>query len=193
MIRAMKLSSLIPKKYRFIASLLVFLLATLVVIAEQPGKVLQQNDPGLNQVTEFVDGDTIVINMNGHSERVRMIGIDTPETRKPNSPIECYGKEASAYTKKRIGLDKVKLVADPLTTDRDRYNRLLRYVYLVDGTDLNNEIVKQGYGFYYPYFDFSRSNDYARAQQSAKKQNKGIWKACQPTQTDRGGWISTPL
>lgn len=185
----------VPKKYRFLVSILItiFLLGVYYFQQNPSANPANKYDPGLYQVTQFVDGDTIAVNMNGHSEKVRMIGVDTPETHKPNTPVQCFGPDASAYTKRRIGLDKVKLVADPLTTDRDRYNRLLRYVYLVDGTNLDQAIIRDGYGFYYPYFAFSQSREFDKAQSSAKAENKGLWSACQPTPTQKGGWISNSL
>lgn len=188
----MDLKYLVPRKYRFIVSILItiFLLGIYYFQLNPSANPANKYDPGLYQVTEFVDGDTIAVNMNGHSEKVRFIGVDTPETHKPNTPVQCYGTEAAAYTKRRIGLGKVKLVADPLTTDRDRYNRLLRYVYLEDGTDLDKAIISDGYGFYYPYFAFSKANEFDDAQASARSANKGLWSACEPTRTSKGGWVS---
>lgn len=148
------------------------------------------NQPGLYNIERYTDGDTVAVDMNGTTETIRFIGIDTPETHKPNTPVQCYGPAAAAYTKNRITAagGKVRLVADSLSTNRDRYNRLLRYVYLPDGTNLNEEIVKNGYGFYYPYFPFSKKADFDRAQQTAITAKKGLWGNCTPTPTDNGGY-----
>ena len=100
-----------------------------------------QNQPGLYSIDHFVDGDTISVNMNGKKETIRMIGIDTPETHKPNTPVQCYGPAAAAYTKTIIGDTKVRLQSDPQSTDRDRYDRLLRYVYLPDGRLVQKELI----------------------------------------------------
>ena len=116
------------------------------------GRNLEDNQPGLYSINHFIDGDTIAVNMNGRSEKVRFIGVDTPETHKPNTPVQCYGPVAAAYTKSTIGKHRVRLVSDPLSTDRDRYGRLLRYVYLPDGTDVNEQLIVTGHGFYYPFF-----------------------------------------
>ena len=86
--------------------------------------------------TRVVDGDTIVLN---NGERVRLIGVDTPETKHPRKPVEYFGKEV------RLEYDWQK---------RDKYGRLLAYVYLMDGTLLNAEIVKQGYGHAFTKFPF---------------------------------------
>jgi micrococcal nuclease len=156
-------------------------------------KSFLQADVGTYKIVSFSDGDTIVVDMQGKDEIVRFIGVDTPETHKPDSPIECYGPEASAYTKQRIGNDRVRLVADTLTTNRDRYDRLLRYVYLQDGTLLNQELVAKGYAFAYA-FPFAKSNDFAKTMQAAKDSKQGLWTNCQPTQdASTGQWHSNPL
>ena len=156
------------------------------------GRALQSNQPGLYAITHFVDGDTIVVNMNGHVETIRFVGVDTPETHKPNTPIQCYGPEASGYTRQRIGNKRVQLISDSLSTDRDRYNRLLRYVYLPDGTNLNQELIAKGYGFYYPYFPFTKSADFELAEKQAMSSHLGIWNRCHPIPTDSGGFVSNP-
>ena len=144
-------------------------------------------------INHFIDGDTIAVNMNGQVEKVRFIGVDTPETHKPNSPVQCYGPNAAAYSKSQIGPQSVRLVADPLSTDRDRYNRLLRYVYLPDGTDLDERLIQNGYGFYYPYFPFSKAAQFSADEQVAITNRKGLWAACKPTPTDDGGYTSNAL
>lgn len=156
------------------------------------GDVAEQSQPGLYHVSRFVDGDTIAVNMNGHTEKVRFIGVDTPETHKPNTPVQCYGPQAADFTRHSIGSQRVRLESDPLSTDRDRYKRLLRYVYLPDGTDLDQLLIQEGYGFYYPYFPFTRSNQFSAAEQSAIATHKGLWAHCQPKPTDGGGYQSNP-
>ena len=154
---------------------------------------LQLYQPGKYAITHFLDGDTIVVNMNGHDEIVRFIGADTPETHKPNTPVQCYGPEAAKYTKQRIGNKRVQLVSDPLSTDRDRYNRLLRYVLLPDGTNLDQELISKGYAFYYPYFPFTKSKDFDAAQKTAINNRSGLWSKCHPVPTNSGGFVSNSL
>lgn len=156
------------------------------------GQTLEHNQPGLYSINHFIDGDTVAVNMNGKVETVRFIGIDTPETHKPNTPVQCYGPAAAAFTKNTIGNNSVRLVSDPLSTDRDRYDRLLRYVYLPDGTFVNEKLVQNGYAFYYPYFPFTKSAVFAADQQAAMTAHKGLWGNCSPTATDGGGYISNP-
>jgi micrococcal nuclease len=131
--------------------------------------------------------------MNGKTETVRFVGIDTPETHKPNTPVQCYGPAAAAYTKNIIGSQSVRLVSDSVSTDRDRYNRLLRYVYLPDGTLVNEQLVRNGYAFYYPYFPFTKAKQFAADQQAAMSAHRGLWGNCHPTRTDKGGYVSNPL
>ncbi len=151
---------------------------------------LSEHAPGTYSINHFVDGDTIAVNMNGAVEKVRFIGVDTPETHKPNTPVQCYGPAAASYTASMIGHQRVRLVADSLSTDRDRYSRLLRYVYLPDGTNLNEQLIKTGHAFYYPYFPFSSSDSFASDQATAKADGLGLWSSCTPTPTDAGGYVS---
>jgi micrococcal nuclease len=156
------------------------------------GKGVLTSQPGMYTIAHYVDGDTIAVNMSGSTETVRFIGIDTPETHKPHTPVQCYGPAAAAYTKNRItnAGGKVRLVSDSLSTDRDRYNRLLRYVYLPDGTNLDEELVAKGYAFAYVSFPFSKSDDFSAKQANAKQQALGLWGNCKPVQDANGRWQS---
>lgn len=150
-------------------------------------------EPGSYAVKTFLDGDTIIVNMNGTDETVRFIGIDTPETHKPDSPVECYGPAASVYTKNRIGQSRVRLIADRLTTNRDRYDRLLRYVVLEDGTYLNRELVAKGYAFAYA-FPFAKSDEFHKLQNTARDNKTGLWGNCTPKQDPvTGQWHSNAV
>jgi micrococcal nuclease len=148
---------------------------------DKPAEVAKTNQPGLYTVTKFSDGDTIEVDMNGHRETIRFIGVDTPETHRPNSPVQCYGPEASAYTKTLIGSSSVRLQADPLDTNRDRYGRLLRYVYLPDGTLVEDKLISEGYAFAYTQFPFQKKAAFQALEDTAKQAGKGLWGACQVT------------
>ncbi len=128
--------------------------------------------------------------MNGHTETVRFIGVDTPETHDPRKAVQCFGIAAAAFTKQLIGDNPVRLEADPLSTNRDRYNRLLRYVYLPDGRLVEAEIIKQGYGFAYTSFPFTKSDEFLAYQKDAREQNRGLWSSCQPAPNQYGGFTS---
>lgn len=182
------------KSHGWVGLIIVIVLAILSA-AQQLGwisanEIVIENQPGLYTVGRFVDGDTIAVNMNGKTEKIRMIGVDTPETHKPNTPVQCYGPAAAAYTKNSLTNKKFRLVSDSKSTDRDRYDRLLRYVVLTDGTNFNQRLIEQGYGFYYPYFPFTKSSDFATSQEQAKNANRGLWGNCKPTPTNGGGYTS---
>ena len=123
--------------------------------------------------TRVVDGDTIIIEMNGKQERVRLIGVDTPETKHPKKPVERFGKEASDFTTRMVEGKKVTLEYDQ--EKRDKYGRLLAYVYLEDGTSLNAEIIKQGYGFAYTRFPFKYLEAFRQYEDDARSNGKGLW------------------
>lgn len=179
--------------------LLITLISLLLFYGQQNGwltgvgQTIVESQPGLYRVVQFVDGDTITVDMSGRHEKVRMIGVDTPETHKPNTPVQCYGPAAAAYTKNLIGEQPVRLASDEQNTDRDRYDRLLRYVYLPDGTLVNQKLIENGYGFYYPYFPFTLREEFAAAQKQAQQQHKGLWGNCSPKQNERGGYESNSL
>lgn len=130
--------------------------------------------PGYYRVVSVSDGDTIVVNMDGREEIVRLIGVDTPETVKPNSPQECFGKEASNFLKNTLSNQQVKLEPDPINQNRDRYERLLRYVYFNDLL-INKQIIEQGYGFAYLSFPFTKAEEFRLAQVSARQAGVGVW------------------
>ena len=149
---------------------------------------VQANQPGLYAIDHFIDGDTIAVKMSGKSESVRLIGVDTPETHKPHTPVQCYGPAAAAFTKNLIGSGSVRLQADPDSTNRDRYNRLLRYVYLPDGRLLEAQLIQNGYGFAYTQFPFTKSAEFVEYQQAAQQNHRGLWGNCAPFQEQNGRW-----
>ncbi len=188
------------KRKQLVTALLAFLILALGIVSEQQGwnvpgqaqlsKVDEVTAAGTYKVEKFDDGDTIMVTMDGKQETIRFIGVDTPEVKDPRKPVQCFGKAASAFTKQLIGDKPVRLEADPENTNRDRYNRLLRYVYLPDGTLVNAEIIKQGYGFAYVSFPTTKKDEFKRYQDEARAQNKGLWAGCQPAENEYGGFTS---
>ncbi len=174
-------------------SLVVILLTLFITVGQSRGwfksaaQQAQINQPGLYRVTQFVDGDTIKVDMNGSTETLRLIGVDTPETHDPRKAVQCYGQAAAAFTRQLIGNQSVRLAADPTNTNRDRYNRLLRYVYLPDGRMVNAEIIKQGYGFAYTAFPFEKADEFRGYEQQARQKQLGLWGSCQPFINQFGG------
>ena len=130
-------------------------------------------------VVRVVDGDTIQVRLaRGAIERVRYIGIDTPESVKPNTPVQCFAKAASAFNERLVGGRRVTLVRD--VEERDRYGRLLAYVYRrPDGLFVNEELVRRGYArpLTIPP-DVRFSGRFARLAQEARRAAKGLWAAC---------------
>ncbi|MBP7018682.1 thermonuclease family protein [Candidatus Saccharibacteria bacterium] len=138
----------------------------------------QPIDPGFYRVNKVNDGDTITVDMGGTAEKIRFIGVDTPETHHPSKPVQCFGEAAAKFTMDLIGDKGVRLESDPLNDNRDRYDRLLRYVYLPDGKMVNTELVKQGYGFAYTSFPLEKADEFERLETEARNANRGLWGGC---------------
>jgi micrococcal nuclease len=127
-------------------------------------------------VTHVVDGDTIRVRIGTTNETVRLIGIDTPEVVDPRKPVQCYGREASARTKTLLEAQTVYLQADSAQGDRDRYGRLLRYVWSANGVDTNLLLISDGYAFEYTYaVPYRAQLAYKAAQSSARSAQRGLW------------------
>lgn len=134
----------------------------------------------LHNVLSVTDGDTIRVAYQGASEPVRFIGIDTPETRHPSRPVECFGPEASNFTARLLNGQRVHLVRDGAQGDRDPYDRLLRFVFTADGKNVNVMLVRRGYATYedrYPIAEPYRTQ-LRRAQDKARQDDRGLWSAC---------------
>ena len=130
----------------------------------------------LVRVVRVVDGDTIEVEINGKTEPVRYIGIDTPETVDPRKPVQCFGVEASKKNKELVEGKLVRLEKD--ITDLDKYKRLLRYVWLGD-TLINQELVMQGYAKSYSYPpDIKYQDKFVAAEKKAREDKLGLWTAC---------------
>ncbi|SFL48136.1 Endonuclease YncB, thermonuclease family [Paenibacillus sp. 1_12] len=126
------------------------------------------------KIERVVDGDTLEIQLNGKKEKVRLIGIDTPETKKPNTPVMFYGEEASDYTKKRLDKKTVELEWD--VDRKDQYDRLLAYVW-VDDELFNRTLVSEGYARMATFPPNVKYVDlFKKAQEEARQKQKGIWK-----------------
>lgn len=127
-------------------------------------------------VTEVVDGDTLKINMNGTIETLRLIGIDTPETVDPRKPVQCFGVEASNRAKALLSGQKVRIESDPTQDTRDKYGRLLAYIYRDDGLFFNKAMVADGYAYEYTYDKpYKYQAEFKAAQLAAQSVGKGLW------------------
>ena len=126
-------------------------------------------------VTRVVDGDTIEVFENNLVSKIRLIGVNTPETLDPRKEVECFGLEASMFLKKELEGKKVKLEADKTQTDKDTYGRDLRYVFLNE-TNINKKIIEEGYGFEFTYKKpYVYQEDFKKAEKLAKENKKGLW------------------
>ena len=134
---------------------------------------------GLAHVTKHIDGDTIRVEIDGHEETVRFIGIDTPETHGQGGLRECFGREASERTAKLLPVGtKVRLVRD--VEPRDRYGRLLAYVYrALDGLFVNLALARDGYAAVLTYPpNVAHADEFVTATAEAREHNRGLWRRC---------------
>jgi micrococcal nuclease len=136
-------------------------------------------------VVKVVDGDTIDINIpdaNYATTRIRLLGIDTPETEKSPKGAMYYGAEASKFTSKTALGQEVTVVMDKLSKPRDKYNRLLAFIRFADGRILNEELVSQGFAYADTRFAHSYYKEYIQLEETAKKEKKGLWNGITPDQ-----------
>jgi endonuclease YncB( thermonuclease family) len=151
-------------------------------------------EPETYEVIKVVDGDTIAIRMNGKSETLRLIGIDTPETVDTRVEVQCFGKESSDKLKSLLDGKKVRLEMDVGEGERDKYKRLLAYVFREDGLFVNKYMIEEGYAYEYTYdTDYKYQKEFKAAQARAKTGEKGLWKpnAC-PAPTVKGKATAAP-
>ena len=156
-------------------AILIFLLACTTQASEQPGGI----EPREVRLIEVTDGDTIRVLYRGREERVRLIGVDTPEVPWYGGSGECFGVEAARYAKRRL---EGRLVRLEFGADRrDRYGRLLAYLY-VDDELFNLTLVRLGYAAADPVTPNTRLAPlFARAQASARATGEGLWSRCRVT------------
>jgi micrococcal nuclease len=128
------------------------------------------------EVTKVTDGDTIEVHIDGVDEKVRLIGIDTPETVDPRRQVQCFGKEATNRMKELVGDRLVELEYDESQGERDSYGRLLAYVYLEDGQMVNRKMVAEGYAYEYSYLTpYKYRDEFRELQALARTSGRGLW------------------
>lgn len=132
--------------------------------------VSQEEAPSL-RVERVIDGDTIELE---DGRKVRYIGINTPESVDPRRSPQCFGKEASAFNRELVEGKNVRLEKD--VSETDKYGRLLRFVYLEDGTFVNERLVSEGYAAASPYApDISKKDFFKAAEVEARQAGRGLW------------------
>lgn len=131
------------------------------------------------KVSRVIDGDTVQLET---GETLRYIGIDTPETKHPKKPVQCYGEEAYQANKKLVEGKTVRIVKD--VSEVDRYKRLLRYVFVATqsspaGILVNDYLVRNGFAFATTFPpDVAKADQFIEAQREAREKSLGMWKAC---------------
>jgi len=142
------------------------------VAGEKVENASEEETASLVQVVRVIDGDTIEIE---GGQRIRYIGIDTPETVHPSRPIECFGKEASSKNNELVGGREIRLEKD--VSETDKYGRLLRYVWVGD-VFVNDYLVRQGYAKASSYPpDIKHQEQFRQAEQEAREVGRGLWAA----------------
>jgi micrococcal nuclease len=168
-----------PARRCVATSAVAVLLALLVAGCARAGSGEGEGEAGGAEMVRVVDGDTIVVRLGGTEERVRLLGIDTPESVDPRSPVECFGKEAAAHTASLLPPGTpVRLVRD--VEARDRYERLLAYVYRADDdTFVNLRLVQDGYAAVLTYPpNVAHAEEFVAAAAEARQAGRGLWSAC---------------
>jgi len=156
--------------------LIILLTALLCGCTQVQGPPPDQPQVDLYEVVSVVDGDTIKVQMGSEVETLRLIGIDTPETKDPRKPVQCYGIEASNKAKEILEGKWVSLELDPTQGERGRYGRLLTYVFLEDGTFYNQLMIGEGYAHEYTYNrPYKYQSQFKQAESFARENEKGLW------------------
>jgi micrococcal nuclease len=137
---------------------------------------LAPNREGPYRVVRVIDGDTFTIKVGSATNKVRVIGIDTPESVDPRRPVQCFGKEASNRAAALLSGKKVWLEVDPSQDTRDRYGRWLRFVWIDNRTDFGLSMISDGYALEYTYeLPHRYQVEYRRAQAQASAGSVGLW------------------
>jgi micrococcal nuclease len=164
--------------YRPSQFLTLFLFAFALLLSSCSNDSLATS-PNSATLKHVVDGDTIDVEIGGKTERVRLIGINTPETKHPTKGVECYGPEASAYTEQLLPKGTALRVERDIEA-RDKYGRLLLYVYIaISNVFVNLDLVLNGYArpmVFEP--NTAHKADFAQAATQAELRNVGLWQAC---------------
>ena len=129
------------------------------------------------QVVRVVDGDTVEVLLDNKKEKVRVIGINTPEVVDPRKSVECFGKEASNMAKEILSNQNVVLESDSSQQNVDKYGSLLRYVF-VNGVDFGKQMIAEGYAHEYTYdLPYKYQLEYKASERQARKDKVGLWES----------------
>lgn len=134
---------------------------------------------GWYEVERVIDGDTLLVAPNhfpqsSSGDRIRLLGVDTPESVHPSKPVERFGREAAAFTRRLCEGRRVRLEFEAGNI-QDHYGRTVGYVFLEDGTLVNAEIIRQGYGYAYTRYPFARMEAFRALEAEARAARRGLW------------------
>jgi micrococcal nuclease len=157
---------------------LLLVVAVAIVLVTRGHDEPSGNALGRAEVVRVVDGDTIRVRLDGRTERVRYIGVDTPESVKPGTPVQCFAKRAAQANAALVAGRDVRLVGD--VERRDRYGRLLAYVYREpDGAFVNARLVRDGYARPLTIApNVAHARELADLARQARQAHRGLWKTC---------------
>ncbi len=145
------------------------------ILFAQQNPVSETGNIIAHKVVRVIDGDTVVLLIDGTETTVRLIGVDTPETVHPSKPVEEYGKEASQFLSNLLAGESVYLKYEPGSIT-DKYGRMLAYLYRSpDSLFANLEIIRQGYGHAYTAYPFQHIEFFRSVEQDARQKGKGLW------------------
>ncbi len=139
-------------------------------------RVPKINEKERYMVTKTLDGDTFEIKIGKRIMKVRMMGIDTPETLDPRKPVQCYGYESSEKTKELLSGRSVSLRLDKTQSALDKFKRLLAYVYRDDGIFINQYLLENGYAREYTYNKkYQNQKEFKEIEKKAREEKRGLW------------------
>lgn len=160
--------------------IVVIVLAVYFTVVSSKKKTTSLPVKSLHKVIKVVDGDTIMVEIDGREETVRLIGVDSPEIVDISKPVQCFAKESSDFARNILTGKNIYLEPDSSQDNRDKFNRLLRYVFLKDNTNFNLLLIKEGYGREYTYKGriYKYRGGFTAAEKEAKTNQLGLWSAC---------------
>jgi len=122
-------------------------------------------------ISEVIDGDTVKLS---DGNKVRILAINTPETKDPRKLVQCFGAEALKKMTKLVKGKKVKLIIDASQGDKDKYGRLLRYIY-IESIDIGAKMIQEGYAYAYLEYPTSKTDEYKSLENQARESKRGLW------------------
>lgn len=168
------MSFLLRYRVKIVLIISIAIITSLASYYSQPESKFDLN--GKYEVVNVIDGDTIEIKINNKVKKVRMLGIDTPETVDPRKTVQCFGKEASDKTKELLIDRRISLELDITQYSYDKYGRILAYVKREDGLFINEYLLENGYAYEYTYnIPYKFQKHFKNLENDAKENKRGLW------------------